>query len=206
MNTDVEVRTYQERLATLDQVEVDGRPGHFSAMQGRAVPYDEWATIGLFYRERHALNSFKRSTDGAAKGLPLLLFHDQRSFPVGVSLEWEHRSADDPGVYGTWRIGESSEAQRAAAAAYDGELTGLSVGFLPERSEWEHAADWDPDRGPDHMDKVTHVISRLVEVSLTPTPAFADAGVTLVRTAVRPRARAMSEADAWRRKVDALRR
>lgn len=205
MNADVEVRTYQERLATLDHLEVDGRPGHFSAMQGRAVPYDEWADLGWFM-ERHAQNSFKRSTDGAARGLPLLLFHDSRSFPVGTSLEWEHRAGDGAGVYGTWKIGESSEAQRAAAAAFDGELTGLSVGFQPVESKWDTPADWDPDRGPDHKDKATRLESRLVEVSLTPTPAFENAGVTLVRTAVRPRARGVTEAEAWRRTVDALRR
>ena len=42
---------------------------------------------------------------------------------------------------------------------------------------WTFAKDWNPDRGPDHMDHVTIHRARLVEVSLTPTPAFAQAQV-----------------------------
>jgi len=199
---ETEVRGYRAAL-TLDRLEVDGKPGRFSMMQGRAVPYDEYATIGMFYRERHAVNSLKRSTDTAARALPLLLFHDAQSFPVGSATQWRHEA---DGVYGTWKISDSAEAQRAASAAYDGELTGLSVGFIPERSSWEHVEDWAPDLGPDHMDAVTHLESRLVEVSLTPTPAYDDAGVTLVRTAWRTRQRGTPQADAWRSRVDALRR
>jgi HK97 family phage prohead protease len=199
--TETEIRTYRHAL-TLGEVEVEGRPGRLTEMHGRAVPYDTWAQIGMFYMERHAGNSFKRSTDGAAKGLPLLMFHDHRSFPIGVSTAWEHSDA----LYGSWRLNDSPESQRSASAARDGELTGLSVGFLPSRSQWDHVDDWDPDLGPDHMDRVTHTESRLAEVSLTPTPAFTDAEVLLVRTAVRRRERSTREVDAWRRRIEALRR
>ena len=199
---ELEIRTYRQAL-TLGEVEVEGRSGHLSEMHGRAVPYDTWAQIGLFYMERHAGNSLKRSTDGAAKGLPLLLFHDQRSFPVGTSSGWDHEA---DALYGTWRLNGSPEAQRAASAARDGELNGLSVGFIPSRMQWDHVDDWNPDLGPDHMDHVTYMESRLAEVSLTPTPAYVDAEVLLVRTAVRRRERTRSEVEAWKRRIEALRR
>jgi phage head maturation protease len=48
--------------------------------------------------------------------------------------------------------------------------------------------------------------SRLLEVSLTPTPAFASAEITMVRTAERPRPRGESKLDGWRRELERLRR
>jgi hypothetical protein len=52
---------------------------------------------------------------------------------------------------------------------------------------------------------VTRLESRLVEVSVTPTPAFADAQVTMVRTrAVRPH-RPELMVNTWRRELERLR-
>jgi len=159
--------------------------------------------------ESHAADSFKRSTSGN-KGarLPLLLFHDNRSFPIGHAEEWTH----DDALRGVWRLNESTEAQRAADMADSGDLVGLSVGFAPVRSDWQYVDDWNPDLGPDHKDRVTRLESRLLEVSLTPTPAFAEAGVDCVRTAFDLATRsamahtnARREADAWRDVVDDLR-
>ena len=101
-----------------------------------------------------------------------------------------------------------------AVLAEDGDLLGMSVGFLPIKSEWQilAATEWAPDLGPDHMDRVMRRESRLVEVSLTPTPAFADAEVTCVRTRYSLELRAQHlgpairpQVDAWRELVDGLR-
>lgn len=149
-------------------------------LEGIAVPFNTWANIGWFM-EQHQAGSFARSITEAAERLPLLLWHDNRSFPVGVSHEW--RDGDDHlGV--VWKLDGSEEANRAADLAESGMLTGLSIGFAPIRSSWEYVKleDWDPDLGPDHMDRVTRLESRLLEVSLTPTPAFAGAQVQLVRS------------------------
>lgn len=185
-----------------------GRAAHY--LEGRAVPYDEWADIG-YYLERHAGGSFAQSTKaGSGKGLPLLLFHDNRSFPIGRAEGWAH---DGGGLDGVWKLSESDEAQRAAIAADAGELTGLSVGFSPIRSAWEYVDDWNPDLGPDHMDRVERLESRLLEVSLTPTPAFVDAAVTAVRTEWTVEARQAAAhagdrpraVDTWRLEVERLR-
>lgn len=169
-----EVRTIAAALE-LQDVETDGR-----RISGRAVPYGTFASIGWF-AEQHAPGSFAKSIREAAKKLPLLLWHDNRSFPVGVSDEWDD---NDAGLDCTWLIDRSEEAERAADLADKGMLTGLSIGFAPIRSEWEYVddGDWDPNRGIDGMDKVTRLESRLLEVSLTPTPAFAGAQVTQVRS------------------------
>jgi HK97 family phage prohead protease len=196
----------------LRDVQAVGRP--FKYLEGRAVPYNTWASLGLFM-EQHAPNSLKHSTSvGAGRALPLLLFHDAQSFPIGVSDSWSH---SDDGLDGVWRLNDGPEAQRTAAAAERGELTGLSIGFQPIRSAWEFVDwdSWDPELGPDHMDRVTRQESRLVEVSVTPTPAFATAQVAEVRTASRESqlqlrtrhlgTRPHPEVDRWREIVNGLR-
>jgi len=199
-----EARTYVTQLQLRD-VQAVGRP--YGWLEGRAVPYDTWADIGYFL-EQHAGGSFAKSTKaGTGKGLPLLLFHDNRSFPIGKADSSTH---DDGGMDGVWKLNDSPQAQRAAKAADDGELIGLSVGFSPIRSEWDYVDDWNPDLGPEHMDRCTRIESRLVEVSMTPTPAFAEAGVTLVRTAFNLQNRAAMrtkppQVEAWREYLDQVR-
>lgn len=141
-------------------------------LEGRAVPYDDPADIG-WYTEVHAQGSFTKSIRESAKKLPLLLFHDSRSLEaiIGVSDSWTE-SAD--GLWGVWRLDDAEHAQRAAKMAEDGLLGFLSIGFQPIRSETTY----------DEQDRatVTRLESRLLEVSLTPTPSFQAATVSKVRS------------------------
>lgn len=170
-----------------------GAAGRYKFLEGVAVPYDTWADIGPFV-EQHAAGSFVRSTKGAGKQLPLLLFHDNRKWPVGHAERWTH---DGGGLAGVWRLNDTQDAQTAAQLAEAGDLRGMSIGFQPIQSQWDPKSqqDWNPDLGSDHKDRVTRLESRLLEVSLTPTPAFPDAAVSLVRTAYTRDGRA--EIDAW---------
>jgi hypothetical protein len=200
-----EERLYRADLA-LRETQLVGRPYRY--LEGRAVPYDTWADIGWFM-EAHAARSFERSTKGGAgHKLPLLLFHDNRSMPIGHAEEWRH----DDGLRGVWRLNDTADAQQAAALADNGDLVGLSIGFAPIDSKWDFVDDWAPELGADHKDRVTRVESRLLEVSLTPTPAFVDAEVTLVRTALAAHTRDAAapprperQVDHWRREVERLR-
>jgi hypothetical protein len=204
MTTAPEVRAYSTALQLRD-VEVSGRPARY--LEGRAVPYDEWGELSWF-AEMHAQDSFKVSTNaGSGKRAPLLLFHENRSFPIGHAEEWRH----DDGLRGIWKLNASPEADRAADAAASGDLVGLSVGFMPKRSDWTYVEDWDPDLGIEHKDKVVRVESRLLEVSMTPTPVFETAGVTLVRSefdveqrSQQVHARRTALVDAWRADVERL--
>jgi hypothetical protein len=160
--------------------------GALTHLEGRAIPYGVWTNRGWFL-ESIAPGAVAKSIAEAASRLPLLLFHDDRTWPVGVSESWQ-----DTATYldGVWRLDESDEAQRAAQQAHDGILTGLSVGITPYRSDWSFVPvdDWNPDLGEDHMDRVTRVEARLVETSMIPTPAFDSARVKLVHSAVPRRA------------------
>ena len=90
--------------------------------------------------------------------------------------------------------------------AETGELGYLSIGFVPIRSVPEMAGDYNPALGEDHMDRITRVEARLVETSIVPTPAYADAEVTLVRSYRRPPGPEQQEhLRAWRAELERLR-
>lgn len=205
---DTEVRVFGVELR---EVQAVGKPYRY--LEGRAVPYDTFADVNGVFLEAHQADSFKRSTKGGTgKALPLLLFHNNQTWPIGHAESWDHRS---DGMHGVWRLNEMPESQRAAQMAEAGDLVGLSIGFQPIQSRWTFVDDWAPELGPTHMDSVTRVESRLLEVSMTPTPAFKEAGVTAVRTAetrdahLQRRSRVFesqpSEVDAWRKTLEALR-
>lgn len=151
------------------------RTGPVTRIEGRAVPYGVWTNRGWFM-ESVAPGALSKSITEAAKGLPLLLFHDDSSFPIGISDGWDDRK---DALYGVWRLDKSSEAQRAGELARDGMLRWFSVGISPIRNEWETVAPekWNPDLGPDYMDKLTRIEARLVETSLLTVPAFPTAEV-----------------------------
>jgi HK97 family phage prohead protease len=193
-----EARIYSTALQLRD-TQLVGKP--FKYIEGRAVPYEEFADVG-WYLEKHREGSLDQTTKLAAKGLPLHLFHNNRSWPIGLSESWDSQA---DGLHGVWRLNETSDAQQAATLANSGELGWLSIGFSPVRSEWEYVDEWAPELGPDHMDRVTRVESRLLEVSVVSTPAFASAEVTMVRTAERARPRAESKKDGWMRELDRIR-
>lgn len=204
-----EVRTYPTRSLQVVDIETDSA---LRELRGRAVPYGEPSNVG-WYIESFAPGAFAKSIRESARDLPLLLWHDSHAFPIGAASRW---TETDDGLDGTWRLDDSDMAQTAARQARDGFLTGLSVGFqpTPNGSRWTLVDDddWNPDEGV--VDEVERTEARLLEVSLTPTPAYAGAGVTLVRShdapqQVRDRYRRNAvrrgELAQWRETLDALR-
>lgn len=189
-----EVRTWKTGLVLRD---LDTTKS-FKFLEGRAVPYGVAENVG-WYLEKHEFGSFAKSIKDHPE-MPLLLFHDSKRWPIGVTYEWRD---NEKGLDCVWRLDDSSEAQRAAKLAKDEMLIGLSIGFVPIRSEWTWAEDFNPSKGPEGMDNVVRKESRLLEVSLTPTPAFSDAQVTLVRSA-HPRPTGRARSVTRRRRVDEI--
>lgn len=181
-----ECRLYESRIAIAD---LDTTTS-LEFLEGRAVPYDTLTDTGWYYFEQIARGAFAESI-AATPNLPLLLWHDGRTWPIGVADSW---ADETDGLHGVWRLDDSVEAQRAARQARDGFLTGMSIGFAPVISHWDARADWedwDPN-DPDTWDVVTRVTGRLLETSLTPTPAYVDAQVAMVRSAEGRHGRARS--------------
>lgn len=172
-------------------------------LAGRAVPYGEDADIGWFL-ESFAAGSLGKSIKEAARALPLLMFHDDRSFPIGAAESWDEKS---DGLYGVWRLDRGDTAQRAAQLAKDGFLNFMSIRFQPIRSMWTYAEDFAPDLGAAHKDTVLRQEARLLETSLVSTPAYAGAAVEWVRSGepMRKRAGSRRAADAWRAELERLR-
>ena len=197
-----EVRTYPAQRLRVVEVETNAA---LSELHGRAVPYGQWTDVG-WYEESIRAGAFRKSIRESARSLPLLLWHDNESWPIGAVASW---ADGDDGLDGVWRLDDDERAQRAAKLARDGFLTGLSVGFqpMPSGSHWELVDDDAWERG--ERDRVERSEARLLEVSLTPTPAYAGASVSLVRSADKPHAarasRSRTELDHWRTVLDELR-
>lgn len=191
----------EKRIQRVELRDVDTTDA-LTMIRATAVPYNTPTDVG-WYIEEHAPGSFAKSLKEAAAALPLLMFHDNRTWPIGAAAEWDDGTAE---LVGTWRLDGSEEAQRAGQLARDGILNFMSIGFMPIRSEWDLVEDWNPDLGPEHMDRVRRLESRLLETSMVSTPAFKDAAVKWVRTADSPRRRdaGRREVQEWRRQIDAL--
>jgi HK97 family phage prohead protease len=173
------------RVFALRDAQVQGR-----TMTGLAAPYNKPTPINGAFVETLAPGVFKKSIQEAARGLPLLAFHDSGTYPVGKSVEWRET---EEGLEGTWEFAKDSEATRAYEAAKEGFVGGLSVGFMPIINEVDPGTDTKPPH-------VVRKEARLLEVSLVSTPAYPDAQITLVRSAGIKVAR--PNIDRWREWAD----
>lgn len=194
-----------ERRIYRDAVEIRNleTTDSLTRISGVAVPYNAPADIG-FYLESFAPGALTKSIGEAARGLPLLLFHDDRSFPIGVTEEWQDKA---DGLHGVWKLDGGEVAQRAAQLAKDGLLPYMSIRFVPIRSEWTYVEDFAPELGAAHKDSVVRTEARLLETSLVSTPAYQGAEVKWVRTGETQRRTAadQSELAGWKKFVETAR-
>jgi HK97 family phage prohead protease len=127
---------------------------------GRAVPYGVETDIGGV-RESFARDSFNPED---VIGKPLAYRHNE---PVGIITGAENR---EDGLYIDFNIVNTALGRDAATLARTGASRGLSVGFQPIKSAWTKTRD-----------AVQHLSAGLLEVSLTPYPAYATAGISAIR-------------------------
>ena len=142
-------------------------------MRGVAVPYNTPTIIAGSYVEKIDPACFAESL-AIDPRLPLLLWHDHQSWPVGKATAWEHTRH---GLWGTFELADTPKAALTAGMAADGFQTALSIGFSPVLSEWTYTKQWNPNDGPDGMDRVTRRQARLVEVSVVPAGAYPTAQI-----------------------------
>ena len=148
LNTESTV-LFQEREGDTDSDIVGS--GH-----GMAVPYGTETNIGGM-RESFAAGSFNLDD---VIGKPLAYRHGE---PVGRITGAENR---EDGLYIDFDIVDTAQGRDAAVLARTGTIKGLSVGFNPVKSAFNRAKD-----------AIQHTAANLLEVSLTPYPAYATAGV-----------------------------
>jgi uncharacterized protein len=127
---------------------------------GLAVPYGTETKIGGL-RESFAPGAFDVN-DVINK--PLAYRHGE---PIGRITGAESR---EDGLYIDFDIVNTAQGRDAAVLARTDSIKGLSVGFISARSAMSKARDM-----------ITHTAANLLEVSLTPYPAYATAGVSSIR-------------------------
>jgi HK97 family phage prohead protease len=166
--------------------------GPEKAFSGRLVPYNVWAPIGGRWMEQMSPGVFTRSIQQAAtkgKSFPLHVNHDHTQLPVGRSVEWD----DQPdGLYGRWVMADTDPARECHRMISEGFLSGLSVGYQPNRDSdlWETA---DPPR----INRVTRRQARLLEVSVCSVPTWEEAVITLTRSSLAERSDLRPNLEAW---------
>jgi len=154
------VRTTTQDTELIFEIREDADGDIVGIGTGRAVPYGVEIEVGGV-RESFARDSF--STDDVI-GKPLAYRHNE---PVGIITGAENR---EDGLYIDFQIVNTALGRDAATLARTGASRGLSVGFQPIKSAWSKTRD-----------KVQHMSAGLLEVSLTPYPAYATAGVSAIR-------------------------
>jgi uncharacterized protein len=127
---------------------------------GLAVPYGTETKIGGL-RESFAPGAFDVQD---VIGKPLAYRHGE---PIGRITGAESR---EDGLYIDFDIVNTAQGRDAAVLARTDSIKGLSVGFISARSAMSKARDM-----------ITHTAANLLEVSLTPYPAYATAGVSSIR-------------------------
>ena len=118
--------TAAENLVQDGEAAVEVLGEQFTHVTGRVVPYGVETDVGWFL-ESFQRGAFTQSIVRTPR-VPLLLWHDNRGFPIGAAVAWDDR---EDGLHGRFRLALSAVAQQAGAYARDDFLTGLSVGFSP---------------------------------------------------------------------------
>ena len=135
--------------------------------QGRqiytALAYD------LSEPDRHGTTMTPGSLDAdLERGVPLMLWHDRESFPVGKVVSWEHT---ERGPVARFIFADYDKAHLARTLVDTGFLQAVSVGFIPKEGFVREADD-----------VIVFTRSELVELSLTATPSSRGALIDLKRS------------------------
>lgn len=162
--------------APLGEADLDAIGEKFVSLTARVVPYGQAEQVGL-YVEEMSFGVFAESIATNPR-VPLLWGHDRDQLPIGVASPSGWREAAD-GLYGKFTLSGTAWAQVIASEVRNlPGAFGVSVSFIPEVSAWSFASTWDPDT--DNLDRVVRQRARLLEVSVTPTPAYRGAVITEV--------------------------
>lgn len=118
---------YNRVLAPGDlELRGDGR-----TLFGLVVPFDTEARVsdgGRPYREVFRRGAFTRTIQHRGDRVKLLINHDRQRLPIGKATHLEERSH---GLYGEFRVSNTSEGDQALELVRDGVLDAFSVGFKP---------------------------------------------------------------------------
>lgn len=153
----------QNRLADAPEVRATVEVDEQGRQVYTALAYD------LSEPDRHGTTMTPGSLDAdLERGIPLMLWHDRESFPVGKVVSWEH---SERGPVARFIFADYDKAHLARTLVDTGFLKAVSVGFIPKEGFVREADD-----------VVVFTRSELVELSLTATPSSRGALIDLKRS------------------------
>lgn len=133
------------------------------------IPYNSDAQIGSF-TERFAPGAFARSARERGDRIPVLYQHQSDDPPVGSSVKLTDTR---DGLLSVLSIAHTDRGDEVLSLAAGGHLSGISPGFqIPAGGD-----RWSTDGA-----ERTITEAKLIELSLTPFPAYTDARVLSVRS------------------------
>lgn len=154
--------TRTRELTISDVRELPDRPG---AVRVRAVPFGETLSFGGMYGEQVSPDVV---VDLRANGaLPMLWRHDELIGAWSPEL-----TRDERGLYADGTVSQTTLGADVLTLLRDGASPGASIGF--------RVLDWDTET-VDGVDVETITRIELVELSLTPLPAYPSAELLAVR-------------------------
>ena len=159
-NKVIEYRRLEFRAETTDDV---------VNIEGRGVPYNSPTTIGNWFTEEFAQGAFKESK--ADDEVVLLAGHEGMPLARNGAGTMSFKEKKD-GLYFYASLDmRDPHAQSIAVKIDRGDLTGASVGFYAEEVNWIFNDD------ENELDKRIIKRGKLVEMSVTPFPAYQDTDV-----------------------------
>lgn len=148
----------------------DGR-----TVYGIAVPFDRESTVNDGfgpYKEVFRRGAFARSINLGAQRVKMFVNHNHRIRQTAIGVATNLRE-DANGLYGEFRISDTTAGNEALQLVRDGVLDSFSVGFaVPE----------DKSKSPRRGDVVERKEVKLREVSLVEFPAYEGAVLAGVRS------------------------
>jgi HK97 family phage prohead protease len=150
--TNIETRAYDTDLEV--RADTDGR-----TICGICVPYDVEQRIHSSLTEVFRRGAFA-NVARAAHRVKLLVGHDAQALPIGRATLLRE---DERGLYGEFRVSNTSRGTEILELVKDGSLTELSIGFQPLKDK----------RRPDGV--IERIAAHLAEVSLVTFGAYGQA-------------------------------
>ena len=154
------MKTTETQVDLAIEFREDQADGIIARGYGRAVPYDSPTEVGGI-TESFAPGAFEVED---VIGKPFAYRHGE---PIGVIRDAKNEA---DGLYIDFEILDTAQGRDAATLLRGGASKGLSVGFAPIESAWNKTKT-----------AIQHTRAKLLEVSQTHMPAYATAGVSVIR-------------------------
>ena len=159
------MKTTETQVELAIEFREDKADGIIARGYGRAVPYDSPTEVGGI-TESFAPGAFEVED---VIGKPFAYRHGE---PIGVIRDAKNEA---DGLYIDFEILDTAQGRDAATLLRGGASKGLSVGFAPIESAWNKTKT-----------AIQHTRAKLLEVSQTHMPAYATAGVSVIREEQQP--------------------